>query len=95
MDELGNWKPSPAYDITFATHPLATNLRSASVMGRFSNVTRDDLNLLGKDQGIRRLDETIDRVLAAIRRWPEFAEAAGIPEAHAALLADEFPASDW
>ncbi|MEP4079469.1 type II toxin-antitoxin system HipA family toxin [Haloferula sp.] len=95
MDQFGDWNPSPAYDITFATHPLATNLRSASVMGRFSQVTRSDLSELGKDQGVRSIDDTIDRVLAAIRRWPEFAEAAGISEAHAKLLVDEFPASTW
>jgi len=95
MNPQGEWRPSPAYDITFATHPLATNLRSASVMGRFSSVTRADLTALGKDQGIRRIDEAIDKILTAIRRWPEFAEAAGIPETHAALLAEEFPVSDW
>lgn len=95
MNHQGEWRPSPAYDITFATHPLATSLRSASVMGRYSSVTRADLTNLGEDQGIRRLDDTIDQALGAIRRWPEFAEAAGIPESHAALLADEFPAATW
>jgi serine/threonine-protein kinase HipA len=95
MDHLGNWTPSPAYDITFATHPLATNLRSASVMGRFSGVSRNDLTELGNDQGIRRIDDTIGRVLTAIKRWPEFASEAGIPEPHAKILAAEFPATSW
>ena len=95
MDASGEWRPSPAYDITFATHPLATNLRSASVMGKFSAVTRSELTELGKDQGVRRIDDTIDRILTSIRRWPEFATAAGIPDHHAALLADEMPASRW
>ena len=89
MDASGEWRPSPAYDITFATHPLATNLRSASVMGKFSAVTRSELTELGKDQGVRRIDDTIDRILTSIRRWPEFATAAGIPDHHAALLADD------
>ncbi|MFC7336277.1 type II toxin-antitoxin system HipA family toxin [Haloferula chungangensis] len=95
MNSQGEWRPSPAYDITFATHPLATNLRSASVMGRFASVTRSDLTALAKDQGIRRVDDSIDQVLTAIRRWPEFADAARIPETHAALLARDFPASEW
>ena len=91
----GNWTPSPAYDLTFASHPLATNLRSASVMGRFAEVSRRDLVALGKSQGARRIDDTIDRILEAIRRWPEFATAAGIPSPHATAMEAEFPASEW
>jgi serine/threonine-protein kinase HipA len=91
----GNWTTSPAYDLTFASHPLATNLRSASVMGRFAEVSRRDLVALGKSQGVRRIDDTIDRILEAICRWPEFATAAGIPSPHATAMEAEFPASEW
>lgn len=41
------------------------------------------------------LDETLDRVIGAVRRWPEFAAEAGLPDAHAAMLAREMPASQW
>lgn len=95
MDANGTWRPTPAYDLTFATHPLASNLRSASVNNRFANLTLDDLRQLGRDQAVRRIDEKLDRVLSAIRRWPEFAAAAGLPEGHAAQLATEMPASRW
>lgn len=95
MGPGGTWRPSPAYDITFASHPLATNLRSASVMGFSSRVSPVQLRALGKSQAIRRIDERIERVLSAIRRWPEFAAQSGLPERHVALLADEMPASAW
>jgi hypothetical protein len=58
-------------------------------------VSRRDLVALGKSQGVRRIDDTIDRILEAIRRWPEFAAAAGIPSSHAAAMEAEFPASEW
>lgn len=95
MEAGGDWSPTPAYDLTFASHPLATNLRSASVNGRFSRLSRADLVALGKSQAVRRIDDQIDKVLAAIRRWPEFAAAAGLPEAHAAQLHSEMPGSAW
>ncbi|MEM9235685.1 MAG: type II toxin-antitoxin system HipA family toxin [Verrucomicrobiota bacterium] len=95
MTNDGQWQPSPAYDVTYATHPLATNLRSASVLGKFSNLSRTDLVELGKDQGIRRVKDIIDRVVTAMGRWREYAEDAGLPEHHAALLHDEMPASRW
>lgn len=95
MDSTGQWTPSPAYDLTFASHPLASNLRSASVMGRFAAVSRRDLVELGKSQAVRKVDDTVEKVLAAIHRWPEFASEAGIPEFHAEWMRSEFPATEW
>ncbi|WP_193213127.1 type II toxin-antitoxin system HipA family toxin [Luteolibacter marinus] len=95
MDTGGQWRPTPAYDLTFTSNPLASNLRAAGVNGRLTGIGPDDFRQLGRGQSIRRIDDKIDRVLEVIRRWPEFASAAGIPPAHAEWLQGEFPASRW
>ena len=91
----GEWTLSPAFDMTRSPYALGSGFRAAGIMGTFANPDLGNLKELGKDQGVRRIGDTLDRILTAIRRWPEFAEAAGIPAAHAKLLADEFPARDW
>ncbi|MGB6221184.1 type II toxin-antitoxin system HipA family toxin [Haloferula sp.] len=90
-----SWSLSPAYDMTRSPYALGSGFRAAGVMGRFSDLGLNELRALGKDQGIRRIDDTIDRVLNAIRRWPEFAASAGIPSSHSSLLFNEFPANHW
>lgn len=95
MDPGAGWRLSPAYDLTRTSYPLGSGFRAAGINGRFANLTLDDLRQLGRDQAVRRIDEKLDRVLSAIRRWPEFAAAAGLPEGHAAQLATEMPASRW
>ncbi|MCH7225084.1 type II toxin-antitoxin system HipA family toxin [Haloferula sp. A504] len=95
MDSEHQWHPSPAYDLTFASNPLTSNLRSAAVNGRHAELKPDDLRRLGRDQSVRRIDEKIGRVIDVVRRWPEFAATAGLPEGHAARLATEMPTSRW
>lgn len=79
MDPDGNWHLAPAYDLTLATHPLASGIRAGAVQGKLRDITRGDLIRLGDEHGVRRIDETIDRVLDAIAAWPDFAHAAGAP----------------
>lgn len=93
MDSEGDWRPTPAYDLT--SNPLASNLRSASVNGRLAGWGLADFRQLGRGQAVRRIDEKIDQVLAAVRRWPEFAAAAGLSGADADRIGSEMPASRW
>jgi len=95
LDPADGWRLAPAYDLTRTGYPLGSGYRAAGIDGRHANLGRSDLRKLGRDQGVRRIDETLDRVIGAIRRWPEFAAGAGLPDAHAATLATEMPASRW
>ena len=54
-----------------------------------------DLLQLAKDQGIRTADDKVGRVVETVRRWPEFANAAGLSDARSGMLAAEMPASRW
>lgn len=79
MHPDGSWHLAPAYDLTLATHPLTAGIRAGAVQGIMRGITRSDLQRLGDEHGVRRMDETIDQVLAAIADWPHFAEQSGIP----------------
>jgi serine/threonine-protein kinase HipA len=95
FDPTDGWSLAPAYDLTRASYPLGSGYRAAGIGGRFSNLTPADLRRLGRDQAVRRIDEKIARVIDTIRRWPEYAAAAGLTGSHAAMLAAEMPASRW
>ncbi len=42
-------------------------------------------------QSVRRIDEIIEQVLAAVNAWPQWAEQAGLCEFRAEQVADEMP----
>jgi serine/threonine-protein kinase HipA len=89
------WLLSPAYDLTHTSFPLGSGFRAAGILGRFAKLGLTDLHKLAAEHSIRQPDKIIERVIESIRRWPSFAEQAGLSENHAALLADEMPASRW
>ncbi len=95
LDPEDGWRLAPAYDLTRTGYPLGSGYRAAGIGGRFAHLGPADLRRLGRDQGVRRIDETLNRVIETIRRWPEFAAEAGLPTVHAAMLADEMPALRW
>ncbi len=95
LDPAEGWRLAPAYDLTRASYPLGSGYRAAGINGRFAELGPGDLRKLGRDQGVRRIDETLGRVIGVIRRWQEFAAEAGLSNSHAAMLASEMPASRW
>ena len=93
MDESGQWQLAPAYDVTHAYNPKGewTYQHLMSVNGKFQGITRADLEAVGDRflvPGYRRI---INVVSEAIKRWPEFAEAAGLPPAEMARVREDFP----
>ncbi|BCX49233.1 serine/threonine protein kinase HipA-like protein [Haloferula helveola] len=95
LDPDQGWKLSPAYDLTRTSYPLGSGFRAAGIRGRFSGLGIADLLQLAKDQGIRTPDDRIGRIVETVRRWPEFATAAGLTDAHSGMIAAEMPASRW
>lgn len=73
MDVAGIWRLAPAYDLTLATYPLASGFRAARVHGKAAAITRSDLHRLGTEQGVRRVEQTIDQVLNAVADWTRHA----------------------
>lgn len=86
MTEDGNWSLSPAYDVTFAYDPSNrwTAKHLMGVDGRFEGITRADLLRLADRFAVPGAREVVDQVAAAVGRWGEFADEAGLSAARTA-----------
>ncbi len=89
MDESGEWKLAPAFDLTLATYPLASGFRAARVMGKAGAITREDLRKLGNDQGVRHVDDSINQVLEAVAAWTRHAEDHGLPKSVISMVGQQ------
>ncbi len=84
MDRQGGWSLSPAFDVSYALNPSGewTSRHQMSINGKREAFEHEDLLALATAAGIKapQANRILDRVLASVRRWPEFAAAAGVPE---------------
>ena len=82
MDRAGRWSLAPAFDATYAYNPGGawTGAHQMSVNGKRRGIGQEDLLAAARAAGLkpRRAKEGLDRVRAAVARWNEFAEAAGV-----------------
>jgi serine/threonine-protein kinase HipA len=81
MDKEGNWKLSPAYDVTYAFDP--TNLWLAqhqlSINGKRKNITVDDILTIAKEISLKKGKDIIEEITTGVSGWEGFANEAGIP----------------
>lgn len=78
MDEVGNWRMSPAFDITYSTG--RDGQPSTAVNGKKKGITGADFLVLAKTHGVEDAPAIIDEVRAAISRFGEFARKAGVSD---------------
>jgi serine/threonine-protein kinase HipA len=85
MNRRGEWRLSPAYDISYAWNPSGewTSRHQMSVNGKRDRFEREDLLALANVADIKkvRANQMVDRVIEAVCRWPAFAEEAGLADA--------------
>ena len=83
MDETGQWRLAPAYDVTHAYNPGGewTHQHLMSVNGKFSDIERQDILAVAERHGVAGAAYVINKVNEAIRSWPEFADQAGLTAA--------------
>lgn len=85
MDRQGQWSLSPPIDVTWSFNPQGdwTAAHQMSVNGKRDQFSRADLEAVGRNAQLKRgRAETIaDEVITAVRAWPSFASAGGVPEA--------------
>lgn len=85
MDRRGVWSLAPAYDLAFAHNPAGqwTSRHQMSLAGKRDDFAPADLLLAGAAASLKpgQAKSIIRAVHAAVKRWPEFAEAAGVPAA--------------
>ena len=84
MDKRGQWKISPAYDITFAYDNTNRWLakHQMSVNGKLEDINLDDMLQCAKRMNIskRKADKIIDEVLLAANNWEVYAKEAFVRE---------------
>ena len=73
MADDGQWSLSPAYDVTFSSGPGGEHALDVSGEGRSPGISH--ILAVAKNVGVseRTAAETIERVRAAVDRWPRFA----------------------
>ena len=74
------WNLAPAYDVTHAYNPKGewTYQHLMSVNQKFRDITRDDLIAVADRFGIRKSENALSDVRAAIDNWSEFTRRANI-----------------
>ncbi|MCP4722818.1 MAG: type II toxin-antitoxin system HipA family toxin [Desulfobacteraceae bacterium] len=80
MNEKGEWKLSPAYDLTYAYDPSSrwTSGHQMTINGKRERITRYDLVGVGIQQNIDISEQIIDEIIAVISRWKTYACDAGV-----------------
>ena len=88
MDEKGEWKLAPAYDLTFSNGPNGE--QSTMVMGEGRNPTLTHLVKLGLDAKLPKklIDETIAQTRHALAQWMPLSKAHGVSKGSADLIAN-------
>lgn len=83
LEKRGEWRLSPAYDMTFIFNRNGTageTYRCMSLYGKTEDITRKDLIDFAKDNNIRNPEKIIQEVVEAAKEFPDFAERYEIPE---------------
>jgi serine/threonine-protein kinase HipA len=77
MDARGSWRPSPAYDLTFAHGPGGEHTMLVAGEGRAPGLAH--LRALAAQLELRRAPAILDQVRRAVGRFKRYAERAGVP----------------
>lgn len=80
MANNGQWRLSPAYDMTYAHNPAGqwTNQHQMSINGKRDHITTADLLSIADSIRLKKAQTMIDEIQHAIQNWHEFAHEAGI-----------------
>jgi serine/threonine-protein kinase HipA len=72
----GKWELSPAYDICHAYQPKHqwVSQHALSINGKRTNITKDDLLLIGKSIKHKKAAETIEEISTTVSQWKTFAD---------------------
>jgi serine/threonine-protein kinase HipA len=84
MNKRGEWSLSPAFDVTYAYNPTGewTSSHQMTVNGKRDGFTLADLERCAQAGRMKRgrAEAILHGVIGTVKRWPEFAEQAGLSE---------------
>ena len=91
MDDRGQWRLSPAYDLTFVRGRNFTRDHQMSFAGKRNDYSSRDLVEVGARFDIARDGrEVVEEVADALRRWPEFAREEGVADDRITAIGEGF-----
>lgn len=83
MDKSGNWRLSPAFDMTYSFNPTGawTSMHQMTMNGKRDDFTMDDFKACAKAASMKRgrAQRIVSEVLDIVSRWKEYAADADIP----------------
>jgi len=88
MDESGNWKLAPGYDLTFSSGPSGE--QSTMVMGEGRDPKTSHLVKLGQGSKLPKklINEIIDQTKSSLAHWTDLAKKHNITKANIKLIAN-------
>jgi serine/threonine-protein kinase HipA len=86
MNEAGEWRLSPAYDLTFSSGPGGE--QSTMVMGEGKAPDLEHLSALGETADLNKdtIVQILDQTRAALADWPAMAKEHGVTASNARLI---------
>lgn len=89
MDKAGRWSLSPAFDVVCAYNPAdgCGSPHRMTINGRYADITASDLLAVASRCRVSGAEHIVDEVESVVRRWPDFAAAAGVPASAAGEIA--------
>lgn len=90
MDGAGNWRLSPAYNVSFSDGPGGEHHLAIAGEGRLPSL--EHIEAVGRSLGMKpvAIAAIVDPVRAAIADWPQNADRAGVPSRRAKQIAGYF-----
>jgi len=90
MDQSGEWRLAPAFDICYSYRPDSTwvSQHSLSINGKRKNIEREDLLVVAKKMNIKKAASIIDEVKESVLRWEYFAKLAKVKLELKELISD-------
>ncbi len=92
MDQKGNWKLAPAFDVIWAYNPSGewTNRHQMSINGKRDGFILQDLQASAERYHIKGAVKIREEVAEAVAKWPKFAKIAGIDTKKLKVINDTF-----
>ncbi|WP_346985922.1 type II toxin-antitoxin system HipA family toxin [Chryseobacterium sp. POE27] len=86
MNEFGDWRLSPAYDLTFSSGPGGE--QSTMVMGEGRNITFKHLTKLGSEAKLSKefIENVIEQTTSAISKWSNLSKDFGVSKSNRELI---------
>jgi serine/threonine-protein kinase HipA len=84
MNEKGEWKLSPAYDIGYSTGE--NNLHAMAINGKRRNATKIDFEKVASDFDVADWKHIVKQIIENLEKWPILASKYGVPEKNRTIV---------